>query len=65
MNNSERMEIIRKSYVTKEELLNLITDIDFILVNSCELELITGFEIKKSDDSKDCFSPLYKTIKID
>ena len=65
MSNTERMENIRKSYVTKEELLNLIRDIDFILVNSCELELITGFEIKKDDNLKDCFSPLYKTIKID
>ena len=65
MNNIEKIDVIKKSYVTKEELLKLITDIDCILVNSCELELITGFEIKKDDNLKDCFSPLYKTIKID
>lgn len=65
MNNMEKLENIRKSYVTKEELLKLINDIDFILVNSCDLELITGFELKKDKDLKDYFSPLYKTVKID
>lgn len=53
---------IEKSYIKKEELINLLNNIDFIGVKKCDLELITGFI---ADFSSGEVKPLTKNIEID
>ena len=38
-----KMFEIEKSYLTKEELINMLNNIDFVRVEKCDLKLITGF----------------------
>ena len=38
-----KMFEIEKSYLTKEELINMLNNIDFVRVEECDLKLITGF----------------------
>ena len=53
-------EKIEKSYLTKEELLKMLETIDFICVEQCKLDLITGFITTENDKIK----PLSKTIEF-
>ena len=53
---------IEKSYLTKEELINMLNNIDFISVKKCEIELITGFIINCEENN---IRPLTKNIEID
>lgn len=53
---------IEKSYLTKEELINMLNNIDFVSVRKCEIELITGFIINCEDNN---IRPLTKNIEID
>lgn len=57
MENNEKIE---KSYLTKEELLKILETTDFICVEQCKLDLITGFIITEDDKIK----PLSKTIEF-
>lgn len=50
------------SYITKEELIEIISKINFIKVKSADLELITGCIC---DGEKENFQLLYKNIRID
>ena len=38
-----KMFEIEKSHLTKEELINMLNNIDFVGVEKCDLKLITGF----------------------
>lgn len=53
---------IEKSYLTKEELINMLNNIDFVSVKKCEIELITGFIINCENND---IRPLTKNIEID
>ena len=41
---------IEKSYLTKEELINMLNNIDFVRVEKCDLKLITGFICDYAED---------------
>ena len=65
MKFSDLIEETRKAYMSKNELIEMLTNIEFICVRSCDLELITGFKIKPKKDSDESFyESLYKSIKI-
>lgn len=51
-----------ESYLSKDEFIEMIKNIKFEKVKSCELELITGIIVDCKDLSKQI---LYKHIKID
>lgn len=53
---------IEKSYMSKEELINLLQSIDFERIKECSLELITGFIINFETNE---IKPLTKNINID
>ena len=38
-----KMFEIEKSYLTKEEFINMLNNIDFVRVERCDLKLITSF----------------------
>ena len=50
------------NYLSKEELLSILNNTNFIKVKSADLELITGCII---DGEKENFQLLYKNIRID
>lgn len=50
---------IQKSYISKEEFIDIISRIDFLAVRSCEISLLTGF-LQKDDDIRE----LSKRIEI-
>lgn len=52
---------VEKSYLTKEEFINMLNNIDFDNVKECSLELITGFII--NCETKE-IRPLTKNINI-
>ena len=52
---------IEKSYLSKEEFINIINNVDFIGVSKCNLELVTGCII---DIEEKEIKPLYKTLEI-
>ena len=53
---------IEKSYLTKEEFINMINSINFERIKECDLKLITGYIINyETNDIK----PLTKNIDID
>lgn len=56
-----KMFEIEKSYITKEEFIDMISNIDFKRVKTCELSLITGF-IYDGDENE--IKPLYKRIEL-
>lgn len=53
---------IEKSYMSKEEFINLLLSIDFERIKECSLELITGFIVNL--ETKE-IKPLTKNIDID
>ena len=46
----ERLKVAENSYMTKEELLTILEKIDFIAVERCSVELITGYIYDASED---------------
>ena len=52
---------IEKLYLTKEEFINIINNIDFLSIKCCELHVITGFIV---DLEKDEVKPLTKNIEL-
>lgn len=64
---TERFELetkkfeIEKSYLTKEEFMNIVNSIDFISIKECNIEIITGFIV---DCEKNTIQPLTKNINI-
>lgn len=61
----EDIELIKKSYITKEELLEMITKLDFIAVKSLSLYAITGYHINVNRDGNDYLDTYCKEIRID
>lgn len=61
----EDIELSKKSYVTKEELLEMITKIDFIAVKTMSLYAITGYHINISRDGEEYLDTYCKEIRID
>ena len=57
----ERLKTPENSYMSKEELLTILEKIDFIAVERCNVELITGFIY---DASEDKITTRTKTINI-
>lgn len=57
----ERLKATEYSYMTKEELLTILEKIDFIAVERCNVELITGYIY---DASEDKITTRTKTINI-
>ena len=53
---------IAKSYLTKEEFINLLNSIEFESIKECRIELITGFIINCETNE---IKPLTKNIDID
>lgn len=53
---------MKESYITKTDFLNIINDLNFIAVKSCNLDLITGFKIIEDDKA---IQPLYYSITIE
>ena len=60
MDVKEKEFLIEKSYLTKEELIEILQKIDFSNVNNASLDLITGFIINDEGDIKS----LSKRIEI-
>lgn len=50
---------VQKSYISKEEFIDMISRIDFLAVRSCDISLLTGF-LQVNDDIKE----LSKRIEI-
>ena len=61
----EDIELSKKSYITKEELLNMITNIDFIAVKTLSLYAITGYRIVVNRDGDEYLDTYCKEIRID
>lgn len=61
-NNDERFN----SYLTKDELINMLNNLHFEYVKNMNMNLITGYLIKTNpDDPNDQdITPLYYTIDI-
>lgn len=56
-----KMFEIEKSYLTKEELINMLNNIDFVRVEKCDLKLITGFICNYAEGE---VRPLSKNIEL-
>ena len=56
-----KMFEIEKSYLTKEELINMLNNIDFVRVEKCDLKLITGFIYDYAESE---VRPLSKSIEL-
>ena len=52
---------IEKSYLTKEEFINILNNIDFLSVKCCDLQIITGFIV---DFQTGEVKPLTKNIEL-
>lgn len=50
---------VQKSYISKEEFIDIISRIDFLAVRNCEISLLTGF-LNTDDNIKE----LSKRIEI-
>lgn len=46
----ERLKIVENSYMSKEELLTILEEINFKAIESCNLNLITDFVYDSSMD---------------
>ena len=57
----DKMFEIEKSYLTKEELINMLNNIDFVRVEKCDLKLITGFICDYAEGE---VKPLSKRIEL-
>lgn len=53
---------MEKSYITKEEFLNILNSIEFESIKYCRIELVTGFIINIETNE---IKPLTKNIDID
>ena len=56
-----KMFEIEKSYLTKEELINMLNNIDFVRVEKCDLKLIAGFICDYAEGE---VRPLSKRIEL-
>ncbi|MDD7757757.1 MAG: hypothetical protein PUJ51_25205 [Clostridiales bacterium] len=56
-----KMFEIEKSYLTKEEFINMLNNIDFVRVERCDLNLITGFICDYAEGE---VRPLSKRIEL-
>lgn len=56
-----KMFEIEKLYLTKEELINMLNNIDFVRVEKCDLKLITGFICDYAEGE---VRPLSKRIEL-
>lgn len=63
MKTIEEWEEEKKSYITKEELINILTNMDFCYVENYDIKLITGFKIKIEDTGEEYLYPLGKNIR--
>lgn len=52
MSDKELLENAEKSYITKEQLIEMIISLDFKQVKDLRIEVITGFSIKYDNDGK-------------
>lgn len=55
----ERIIEMQKSYISKEEFIDMISRIDFLAVRRCDMSLLTGF-LQVDDNIKE----LSKQIEI-
>lgn len=55
----EKINEVQKSYISKEEFIDMISRIDFLAVRRCDISLLTGF-LPVDDNIKE----LSKTIEI-
>ena len=62
LKDSTKAESIIKSYMTKEEFINLITAINFTHIESAEIELITGFYLDSSSEDETILTALGSKI---
>lgn len=51
---------IEKSYISKEEFIDMITRIDFLAVRNCDMSLLTGFLLQEDGNIRE----LSKRIEI-
>lgn len=58
----EEYKLMINSYMTKEEFITMINNLDFKCIKSCDLELITSFIVNCKDKS---FKQLYKKVSIE
>ena len=65
--NMENNDIRFNSYLTKDELINMINNIHFEHVKHLHMDLITGYLLKTDPDNpcEEDIKPLYYTIDID
>ena len=64
LKDSTKSEEIIKSYMTKEEFINLISSINFTHIESAEIELITGFYLDFSAEDETVLSALGSKITL-
>ena len=55
------IEEAKKSYITKEEFINIINTLEFGAIKNAEINFITGFIYDKKDEA---VRPLSKRIEI-
>lgn len=67
MENIKNNDLRFSSYLTKDELINMITNIHFEHVKHLHMDLITGYLIKNDPDNprEQDIKPLYYTINIE
>lgn len=61
----EIIELVEKSYITKEKLIEMINALDFKQVKDLRMEVITGYQIKYDKDNEKYVSTLGYDIHID
>lgn len=58
------LDEIKKSYMSKDEFIEILSKIEFLCIKEVTIELITGFKYIIDDKGNKTIRPLNKTINI-
>lgn len=58
------LDEIKRSYMSKEEFIQILSNIEFLCIKEVTIELITGFKYIIDDKGDKTIKPLSKTINI-
>lgn len=65
MMTKEQIDEIKNSYLTKEEFITLLENINFTHVKNIHVDLITGFKIRFNSNDEQYIDPLYIDLNIE
>ena len=64
MELNELIAKAKNSYISKENLLNILNNLNFEYVEDLQFRAITGFQVKKNKDESEFVQPLGYRIEI-